>query len=63
LHAYVTRRGADWSLDQVSRFLDAEVRGLMQRIALGDDDRPAQPEPMPAITVDLRALLRGRFGA
>lgn len=61
LNAYVTRRGADYSLDQVSRFLDRDVRDLMQRVALGDDDRPAAEAPLERAPVDLRALLGGRF--
>ncbi|MDX2185104.1 MAG: ATP-dependent helicase [Gemmatimonadaceae bacterium] len=61
LNAYVSRRGADYSLDQVSRFLDRDVRALMQRAALGDDDRPAVDDSPPRAPVDLRALLGGRF--
>ena len=62
LNAYSTRRGSDYSLDQLSRFIDRGVRDRMQRIAAG---APAAPETKPetvAPMLDLRALLRGRFG-
>jgi DNA helicase II / ATP-dependent DNA helicase PcrA len=69
VRAYASRYGADYSIDQLSRFIDHRVRGRMRRIAAR---RPAAPvdehsgdggagrrdgEP-----IDLRALLRGRFG-
>ena len=64
LNAYGSQRGADYSLTQLSRFVDQTVRATMQHVALGTDDRPAEPvgadRPVPVI--DLRALLRGRFG-
>lgn len=65
LSSYGTRRGADYSLTQLSRFIDQKVRATMQHVALGADDRPAEPEAArpDAPVVDLRALLRGRFGA
>jgi DNA helicase-2/ATP-dependent DNA helicase PcrA len=63
LQAYNTRRGADYTLDQLSRFLDRGVRDTMERVALGDNDVPAPELAPPPTTVDLRALLRGRFGA
>ncbi|HRN53319.1 MAG TPA: ATP-dependent helicase, partial [Gemmatimonadaceae bacterium] len=62
LNVYDTRRGADYSLDQVSRFIDRGVRKAFQRVTL-----QAMVEPSPgseaavAPEVDLRALLRGRF--
>ena len=62
LNAYSTRRGSDYSLDQLSRFIDRGVRDRMQRIAAGApaavDSKPEPAKPM----LDLRALLRGRFG-
>ena len=61
LNAYATRRGADYSLDQVSRYLDRDVRELMLRVALGDDDRPARDDAPVRAPIDLRALLGGRF--
>jgi DNA helicase-2/ATP-dependent DNA helicase PcrA len=65
LSSYGSRRGADYSLTQLSRFVDQGVRATMQHVALGADDRAAEPEmARPASPViDLRALLRGRFGA
>ena len=64
LNVYDTRRGADYSMDQLSRFIDRGVREGMQRVVV---DRPesAQPDPAagPLPVVDLRAMLKGRFGA
>lgn len=66
LHSYATRTGADFSYSQLSRFLDTGVRATMQRVTVGD--APALPL-LPDAThlpvtpvVDLRALLRGKFG-
>lgn len=64
MNSYSTRRGADYSIDQLSRFLDRGVRERMQRVVLeapGDAPPPA-PERDAAGKVDLFALLRGRFG-
>ena len=62
LNVYTTRRGADYSMDQLSRFLDRGVCARMQRVVLGDDGEPvaaaAAPEQPP---LDLRALLKSRF--
>ncbi|MBI2797276.1 MAG: ATP-dependent helicase [Gemmatimonadetes bacterium] len=64
IHTYGTRRGADYTMDQLSRFLDRGVRETMERVALGDNDATAPPDTSPpAQPVDLRALLRGRFNA
>src|SRR5690348_526630 len=63
LNVYSTRRGADYSMDQLSRFIDPGVRAKMQRVVLGDDGAPA-PEAPPApeaAPLDLRAILRSRF--
>jgi DNA helicase II / ATP-dependent DNA helicase PcrA len=62
LNAYSSRRGADYSLDQLCRFIDREVRDNMERVALSADSAPApekseQNRPL----LDLRELLRGRF--
>ena len=66
LNVYDTRRGADYSMDQLSRFLDRGVREGMQRIVV-DRAQSAPPEPDAGPpnqpTVDLRAMLKGRFGA
>ena len=64
LNVYATRRGADYSIDQLSRFVDRGVREKMQRVV---PKEPASSAPADAATassepaVDLRALLRGRF--
>jgi DNA helicase-2/ATP-dependent DNA helicase PcrA len=63
LNVYSTRRGADYSIDQLSRFIDRGVREKMQRVVLRDDDVPAPGEPPPAPVLDLRAILRSRFSA
>jgi ATP-dependent DNA helicase UvrD/PcrA len=64
INVYDTRRGADYSMDQLSRFLDRGVREGMQRVVV---DRPESAAPDPAAgplpVIDLRAMLRGRFGA
>ena len=61
LNAYSSRRGASYSLDQLSRFIDRGVRDNMQRVALSANT-PAKEEPAKGPLIDLRALLRGRFG-
>lgn len=67
LHSYATRMGADFAYSQLSRFLDQGVRHTMQRVTLGEHVPPALPGPREGAVVepvvDLRALLRGRFGA
>ncbi len=64
LNVYDTRRGADYSMDQLSRFVDRGVRELMQRVVVDTPDagKPAVATPVEPL-IDLRALLRGRFGA
>ena len=65
LQVYNTRRGADYSMDQLSRFIDRGVREKMQRVVLSAPDEAPVPPPedREAEKVDLFALLRGRFGA
>ena len=63
LNGYASRRGADYSLDQLSRFIDRGVREKMQRVVPAEPAAPPQPEQPAAPVLDLRALLRGRFGA
>jgi DNA helicase-2/ATP-dependent DNA helicase PcrA len=68
LNVYATRRGQDYSIDQLSRFIDRGVRDKMQRVVPQEPVAPqrapsesgATPSSEPAL--DLRALLRGRFG-
>jgi DNA helicase-2/ATP-dependent DNA helicase PcrA len=63
LNAYSSRRSADYSLDQLCRFIDRGVRDNMQRVALASDNAPAKEDAIPKQPVlDLRALLRSRFG-
>ena len=68
LNVYATRRGQDYSIDQLSRFIDRGVRDKMQRVvpqepvappAAGIGTNATMPNAEPMI--DLRALLRGRF--
>ncbi|HET7613460.1 MAG TPA: ATP-dependent helicase [Gemmatimonadaceae bacterium] len=62
LNAYSTRRSANYSLDQLCRFIDRGVRDQMQRVALSTDRGPAAVEEVrKEPLLDLRALLRGRF--
>jgi DNA helicase II / ATP-dependent DNA helicase PcrA len=68
LHSYATRTGADFAYTQLSRFLDQGVRRTMQRVTIGEEHLPpALPGPREGANlepvVDLRALLRGKFGA
>ena len=63
MQVYGSRRGADYSFDQLSRFLDRGVRATMQRVVV---EEPGDAPAAPAVTspeIDLRALMRGRFGA
>ena len=64
LNAYSTRRGSDYSIDQISRFLDRGVREKMQRVVPQAETTAAPDDAgiLPAAEIDLRALLRGRFG-
>jgi len=65
MNSYSTRRSAEYSIDQLSRFIDRGVRDKMQRVVLeapGDAPPPA-PERGDIEKVDLFALLRGRFGS
>jgi len=62
LHSYPSRTGADYAYGQLSRFLDPGVRSTMQRVTLAPEPQQALPPMRTEATVDLRALLRGRFG-
>src|SRR4051812_46960424 len=64
LNVYASRRGMDYSMDQLSRFIDGGVRAQMDRVVVTDEGEEARVAPVTEVaTVDLRALLRGRFGA
>lgn len=61
LNAYNSRRGADYSIDQLSRFVDRGVRELMERVVPKLESAPeASAESKTAL--DLREILRKRFG-
>jgi DNA helicase II / ATP-dependent DNA helicase PcrA len=61
--AYDTRRSSSYTIDQLSRFLDRGVRHHMQLVALEDEESaPVAPAETAAPLLDLRALLKGRFG-
>ncbi len=62
LNTYATRWGADYSIDQLSRFLDRGVQTLMERVVVGEENAPPAPETPKPAGIDLRGLLRGRFG-
>ncbi|MEO8193745.1 MAG: ATP-dependent helicase, partial [Gemmatimonadales bacterium] len=62
LNAYSTRRGSDYSLDQLSRFIDRGVREKMERVAVGGTVAQKTLETLASPLLDLRALLKGRFG-
>jgi DNA helicase-2/ATP-dependent DNA helicase PcrA len=64
MQVYGSRRGADYSIDQLSRFLDRGVRATMQRIVVEEPGEAPAPAPIPAgqPAIDLRAIMRGRFG-
>ena len=57
-----SRRGADYSIDQLSRFLDRGVRDTMQRVVVEEPGEAPVPIPCGQPAIDLRALMRGRFG-
>ncbi len=61
LNSYGSRRGADHSIDQMSRFLDRGVREQMEKVVPRWDDTTPPEAPLPPGTVDLRALMRQRF--
>ena len=62
LNAYSTRRSAEYTLDQLSRFIDRGVREKMERLAVGAQEaRKTADVPAQSPLLDLRALLRGRF--
>jgi DNA helicase-2/ATP-dependent DNA helicase PcrA len=72
LYTYAARLGAEYAIDQPSRFLDADVRAHMRLLGVGGpsqasaarDGAPGNgAEPATAASLDVRALLRKRFGA
>src|SRR6185312_3914588 len=64
LNSYGSRWGSEYTIDQLSRFIDVGVRDRMRRMAAYPAPAPVlAPEQPPGTPLDLRALLRGRFGA
>jgi DNA helicase-2/ATP-dependent DNA helicase PcrA len=63
LNAYSTRRGADYTIDQLSRFIDPGVRDRMERVVPKFDDPTSPGTAEPVAPLDLRELMRSRFGA
>ncbi len=64
LNSYGSRWGSEYSIDQLSRFIDVGVRERMRRMAAYPAPAPVNaPEQLSGTPLDLRALLRGRFGA
>ena len=63
LNVYDSRRGAEYSMDQLSRFLDRGVRRAFQRVTLetSPDARIDPAATTKAPEVDLKALLKNRF--
>src|SRR6185436_6708675 len=64
LNVYATRRGQDYSIDQLSRFIDRGVREKMQRVVpqeAASVETTSSESAGPKL--DLRALLKGRFQA
>lgn len=62
-NVYQSRRGADYSLSQMSRFIDRGVQRCFQQVVLQNTDALPEPEASPTTppVVDLRALVRNRF--
>src|SRR4051812_26066190 len=64
LNVYSSRRGMDYSIDQLSRFFDIGVREKMERVVVTEEGEGQPVAPISEVaTVDLRALLRSRFSA
>lgn len=62
LNTYGSRLGADYSMSQLSRFFDREVRSRLDRVVLAADDTLVEGEPQSeAQRIDVRAMLRARF--
>jgi len=62
LNAYSTRRGSDYTIDQLSRFIDPGIRETMQRVVPKFDD-PDRPVAEPVVPLNLRELMQKRFGS
>ena len=63
-NVYDTRRGANYSLTQLSRFIDRGVSRAFQKVVLeAVPDAEVAPSGTVTSTVDVRAMLRARFQA
>jgi DNA helicase-2/ATP-dependent DNA helicase PcrA len=63
LNTYSSRTGMDYSMDQLCRFIDYDVRDRMVRVVAGHEPAKADLQDAPTSQkIDLRALLRGKFG-
>ncbi|MGH7648996.1 MAG: ATP-dependent helicase, partial [Gemmatimonadaceae bacterium] len=67
LNTYGSRWGSEYTIDQLSRFIDGGVRERMRRVAATAEPAlvapPNDAAPVAGPALDLRSLLRGRFGA
>ncbi len=63
LNSYATRRSADYTIDQLSRFIDRGVRDLMDRVVPKYEAPPTAEHAPEALAqaIDLRAMMRLRF--
>jgi DNA helicase II / ATP-dependent DNA helicase PcrA len=61
VNIYDSRRSMDYTIDQVSRFLDRGVRETMQRVVVDPTPPPSLPASRGPMDVDVRAALRARF--
>jgi DNA helicase-2/ATP-dependent DNA helicase PcrA len=61
MQVYGSRRGSEYSFDQLSRFLDRGVRATMQRVVVEEPGDLPAPAPVTTPAIDLRAIMKGRF--
>jgi DNA helicase-2/ATP-dependent DNA helicase PcrA len=66
VNGYASRWGAEYTMGQLSRFVTPDVEALMRRVTPaaegGAGGVAPPPAAVPAPALDLRAVLRGRFG-
>jgi len=63
LQVYGNRRGANYSIDQLSRFLDRGVRNTMESVVISTPDPTpaAGATATPGAPIDLRAMMMARW--
>ncbi len=61
MRVYGARRAALYSIDQLSRFIDRDVRDTMQRVVIGRPDAAETVPDTQQVAIDLRAMLERRF--